>query len=300
MKYQTLGKSQLKSSRLIYGCMRIAESGKDKGKKAIEAALEAGYTHFDHADIYANGASENLFGEVLQENPGMREKLILTSKCGIRYAVPGKNVPKQYDFTKDYINKSVAGSLKRLQTDYLDVLLLHRPDYLMKQEEVAEAFDELHREGKVKYFGVSNFQPSKVRLLQSYLNMPLIVNQVEINIHNIDSFENGTLDQCQELKISPQAWSPLGGIAYPAKDSNFTKADEKRIREELAYQSEKYQVADWIIVLAWLLKHPAHIFPIIGSTKPQRIELAKEALQLKYERSDWYRILEARNGHKVP
>lgn len=300
MQYLTIQNTNLTSSRLIYGCMRIAELGQERGKEAIKAALKAGFTHFDHADIYANGVSESLFGEVLQENPGLREKLILTSKCGIRHEEPDKKLPKRYDFTKAYIKKSVEGSLSRLQTDYLDVLLLHRPDFLMNPEEVAEAFDELHHEGKVKHFGVSNFKPHSLRMLQSFLHMPLIVNQVEINIHNIDCFDDGTLAQCQEMHISPQAWSPLGGGAYPAKDSTFTKEDEKRIREELIYQSKKYQVTDWIIILAWLLKHPSNIFPIIGSTNPERIHQAKEALHLKYERSDWYRLLEARNGYKVP
>ena len=231
-----LGKSDILSSRIVYGCMRIAmDESTDitKGKQAVRTAIEEGYTHFDHADIYGGGRCEELFAEVLQEYPEVRDSLIITSKCGIRgRGNPGETDPARYDFSREYIIKSVEGSLTRLKIDFLDILLLHRPDYLSDPEEVSEAFQELHNSGKVKNFGVSNFLPSQVSLLQSFCPFPLLMNQVEINIHNIRSLLDGILDQCRELTISPQAWCPLGGVVYPAWGNTFTKEDEARIEKE--------------------------------------------------------------------
>ena len=285
--------------------MRIVGDGSDdgrkKGKNAVYAAIDSGINHFDHADIYGGGGSESLFGELLKESPGLRERLIITSKCGIRSKdKPTVGDPGRYDFSCDYIIRSVDGSLARLGTDHLDVLLLHRPDYLMESQEVARAFADLRSAGKVRYFGVSNFLPSKVSLLQSYLDMPLIMNQVEINIHRIDALTDGTLDQCIELGISPQSWCPLGGVAYPAWGNTFDATDEKRILDELNRQSGIYETEPWIVILAWLLAHPAGIFPIIGTTTPSRVKAASQALELDYSREDWYRLLEARNGRPVP
>ena len=300
-----LGKSNILSSRIVYGCMRIVGDNsiysRKKGKQAIRTAIEEGYTHFDHADIYGGGKCEELFSEILKENPGIRNKIIITSKCGIRGKnKPNKNDPARYDFSKDYIIKSVEGSLSRLKIECLDLLLLHRPDYLFNPEEVSETFQELRDSGKVSNFGVSNFQPSQVSMLQSYCPFPLLVNQVEINIHNIDALIDGTLNQCQELKITPQAWCPIGGIVYPAWGNTFSKEDEVRIKLEFDNQSKKYNTENWIIMLAWLLKHPSMILPIIGTTTPSRIKSAKQAFEIDYSREDWYRLLEARNGYPVP
>jgi predicted oxidoreductase len=306
MKKISIGNSTLKSSRFIYGCMRIAgdnsESDRKKGKQAIMSALDAGYNHFDHADIYGGGACESLFGEILAEKPDLREQIILTSKAGIRPRSNDNNsyAPTRYDFSKQYLLASVEGSLQRLHTDYLDMFLLHRPDYLFDVHEVAETFALLKASGKVKHFGISNFKPSQVELLKSAVSTPLLVNQVEINIHNIDTLLDGTLDQCQQYGITPIAWCPLGGVAYSAWGNTFAVADEQRIENELTKQSEKYGCAAWQIILAWLLKHPAEICPIIGSTTPERIVAAKQALTIDYSREDWYRLLEARNGQSVP
>ncbi|MBA6391893.1 aldo/keto reductase [Colwellia sp. BRX10-3] len=305
MKKISIGNSTIESSRFIYGCMRIAgdnsTSDRAKGKQAVMAALEAGYNHFDHADIYGGGTCESLFGELLAEQPYLREEIIITSKAGIR---PNNNedsyAPKRYDFSRQYLLSSVEGSLKRLNTDYLDMFLLHRPDYLFDVHEVAETFALLKASGKVKHFGVSNFKPSQVELLKSALSMPLLVNQVEINIHNIDTLLDGTLDQCQQQGITPIAWCPLGGVAYSAWGNTFSVEDEQRIERELNSQSKIYGCAPWQVILAWLLKHPANICPIIGSTTPERIVAAKQALALDYSREDWYRLLEARNGQAVP
>ncbi len=306
MNQISIGNSSLKSSRFIYGCMRIAgdnsATDRNKGKLAIQTALDNGYNHFDHADIYGGGECESLFGELVAEKPDLREQIILTSKAGIRPANKVKEpyASKRYDFSQRYLMNSVEASLKRLNTDYLDMFLLHRPDYLFDVEEVADTFALLKASGKVKHFGVSNFKPSQFELLKSKASMPLLVNQVEINIHNIDTFLDGTLDQCQQHGITPIAWCPLGGVAYSAWGNTFTPEDEGRIAHELAQQSEKHNCASWQIALAWLLKHPANICPIIGSTTPERIIAAKQALALDYSREDWYRLLEARNGQPVP
>lgn len=302
MQQIKLNSADISSSRLIYGCMRISgdntPADKAKGKLALRAALDAGYNHFDHADIYGGGHCESLFGEFLtelqQESPDIREQLIITSKAGIRFE------PQRYDFSADYLTTSVDNSLKRLNIDYLDMFLLHRPDYLFNAEQVAQTFQLLKANGKVKHFGVSNFSPSQVNLLQSALDEPLLVNQVEINIHNINSFTDGSLDQCQQLGITPIAWCPLGGVAYPAWGNTFSAGDESRIEAELASQAEYYNCSAWQLILAWLLKHPANICPIIGSTTPERIVAAKQALAIDYTHADWYRLLEARNGYQQP
>ncbi len=305
MKLQTVGKSELQSSRLVYGCMRIvgdnSNESRQKGKAAVRTAFESGFTHFDHADIYGGGKCEELFAEVLHEIPGMREKIIITSKCGIiGKGNPKPEFPARYDFSERHILNSVDGILRRLNTDYIDILLLHRPDYLFRAEEVARTFETLQKAGKVRHFGVSNFRPSQLSLLQKYCSMPLITNQVEINIHNITTLLDGTLDQCQENNISPQAWCPLGGVVYPAWGNTFTPETEKRIKAEFDRQAEKYNTENWIVMLAWLLKHPAQIFPIIGTTNSSRIEASLQALKINYCREDWYRLLEARNGQAVP
>jgi len=305
MQKINIKQTDFKSSRLIYGCMRISGNNtiddQLKGKLAIRTAIEAGYNHFDLADIYGSGASERLFSEVLKESPKLRDSLIITSKAGIR---PKKEessyAPTCYDFSEKYIMDSVDGILKRLQIDCLDMFLLHRPDYLFNAHDVAHAFALLKASGKVKHFGVSNFKTSQVELLRSAMSMPLITNQVEINIHNIDSLLDGTLDQCQQHSMMPMAWCPLGGVAYSAWGNTFSVDDELRIENELSKQASKYDSQAWQIVLAWLLKHPANICPIIGTTTPERIVAAKIALDLDYSREDWYRLLEARNGQSVP
>ena len=305
METLKLGKSDLTSSRLIYGCMRIvgdnSNTSREKGKQAVLSAYQEGYTHFDHADIYGDGRCEELFSEVLKEMPEIRENILITSKCGIvKNNNPNPGDPFRYDFSKAYIIKSVEGSLSRIKIDTLDILLLHRPDYLFQAEEVGSAFEELKASGKVRYFGVSNFIPSQFSLLQSFCPMPLILNQIEINIYNIDTLLDGTLDQCQELNITPQAWSPMKGVAYPASDNTFSEETEARIKAEFNLQAQKYGTDHTTIMLSWLLIHPTKMTPIIGSTNPTRIQTAKQALDLDYTREDWYRLFEARNGNPVP
>lgn len=305
METTVLGNSGLASSRLVYGCMRISgdnsPADREKGKQAIRAAIDAGYTHFDHADIYGGGACETLFSEVLGEIPQRREELLITGKCGIRLpGDPNQGDPKRYDFSRRFLLDSVDAILQRLGVDYLDLFLLHRPDYLFGAREVAGTLEMLEESGKVRHFGVSNFRPSQLSLLQSYCPMPLLVNQVEVNIDNMGAFSDGTLDQCQEFNISPMAWCPLGGVVYPAWGSTLTEEQAARIQAELTRQAEKYQTEKWIVILAWLLKHPAGILPIVGTTQPSRIRAATKSLELDYSAADWYRLLEARNGEEVP
>lgn len=305
MKKQEIGHSGIVSSRLVYGCMRIAGDGsqgdRQNGMLALRAALDEGYTQFDHADIYGQGACESLFGELVKASPEIRERILITGKCGIRnQGEPDPEAPGRYDLSAAHIQKSVETSLRRLHVERLDLLLLHRPDFLMRTEEVASAFDALKSSGKVVNFGVSNFSPSQVELLQSALSMPLLINQVEINLHNISTLTDGTLDQCQQRGITPQAWCPLATVAYPAWRNTFSNEDVQRIREELERQRSLYDTEDWLIALAWILKHPAGIAPIIGSTRPGRIAAAKRAFKIDYTREDWYRLLEARNGSPVP
>ena len=226
---------------------------------------------------------------------------MIASKCGIRFAGdPDGDSPGRYDFSSAHINKSVEGSLRRLGVERLDMLLLHRPDYLMDAAEVAGALESLQASGKVAHVGVSNFSPSQVDLLQSQLSLPLLVNQVEINIHNISAFTDGTLDQCQRLGISPQAWGPIGGVVRPAWRNTFSDEQQSRIHAEFDRQAARYGIDNWIVMLAWLLRHPAEICPIIGSTSPERIAAAKQAFDVSYAHEDWYRLLEARNGEPVP
>jgi predicted oxidoreductase len=280
--------------------MRIAgddgsTAARNRGKAAVRAAIENGYTLFDHADIYGAGACEEVFGEVLAESPGLRDGLIIQGKCGIRL-----DDIHRYDFSKSWIIESVENSLRRLGVEQLDVLLLHRPDYLMSIDETAAAFDALYAAGKVAEFGVSNFLPSTLTALQSASLRRLQANQVEINLHNVDALHNGVLDQCQSEHITPQAWCPLAGIAWEAWGNTFTEEQARRLKREAERQAEVYGVERWIIALAWLLKHPARICPIIGSTTPARIAAARKALSVDYSREDWYRLLEARNGEPVP
>jgi len=304
MQAALLGNSHTEVSRLIYGCMRIVGDGsseaRSRGKRAVQTAVDAGYTVFDHADIYGDGACEALFGELLKESPGLRERLIVVSKCGIRFAGdPDGSAPKRYDFSRQHISQSVEGSLSRLGIEQLDVLLLHRPDYLFDVRELAAVLLELKAAGKVRHFGVSNFSPSQVRLLTAVCDVPIEANQVEINLHRPDALTDGTLDQCQELGITPQAWAPLAGAVPQAGRTHFSDVDAARVRAELAEQAAHYGVDDWLIALAWLLRHPAGIAPVIGTTTPERIRASVAALDVAYTRDDWYRLWEARNGFAV-
>jgi predicted oxidoreductase len=220
MKTQPIGDTELTSTRLAYGCMRISgtwnpkeftDAHRERGEAALIAAYEAGYSLFDHADIYGRGLCETIHGGVLAKVPSMRNQILIATKCGVRFKDDPAGTVGRYDFSHEHIVRSCNGSLERLGTETIDIYQLHRPDVLMNPEEVAKAFTELHSSGKVRYFGVSNFTPSFVDTLQKALPFKLIVNQVEISLARRECFFDGTLDQCLREHITPLAWSPLGG-----------------------------------------------------------------------------------------
>ncbi|TAN36905.1 MAG: aldo/keto reductase [Verrucomicrobia bacterium] len=308
MKTITLGKSSLPSSRLAYGCWRIAETedaGRTTGRAAILAAIEAGYTLFDHADIYGKSRAEAAFGAVLRETPALRQQMLIATKCGIRFAgEPTPDAPFRYDFSAEHIIRACEGSLRRLAVETIDLYQLHRPDWLMDPHEVVAAFEQLRRQGKVREFGVSNFQPSQVALLQKACPFPLVVNQVEVSLAHLDCFQDGTLDQCQAEQITPLAWSPLAGGKLAEGARRLLPWQENyrvdAIVTELDAQAQSFGVARGTLALAWLLKHPAGIVPIVGSTQPEKIRAATQADQLHLSREQWYRLLEAARGERLP
>jgi len=318
LKTQQLGRSDLVSPRLAYGCWRICGTWDPSqvtperaaaGRAAVHAAYEAGYTLFDHADIYCAGMCETVFGQALREDRAMRDRILIATKCGIRFkGDPDPDSPARYDFSPEHILRSCEGSLKRLGVERIDLYQLHRPDYLMDPAAVAGAFEKLRSQGKVRHFGVSNFSPSQFTALQSACPMPLVVNQVEIHLGKLDAFEDGTLDQCLTQHVTPMAWSPLGGgllDPHPAPDQNY--GTPKPPREKLLplihlleQTATRYRATPALIALAWLLKHPAGIIPIVGSVTPARIKEATRAGSIDLSREDWYRLLVAARGEPLP
>jgi predicted oxidoreductase len=307
MKTQRIADTDLTSTRLAYGCMRIAgtwnpaEMTPEKQENAhncLIVAYEAGYRLFDHADIYARGMSESLHGEVLSKIPSMRRDIVIATKCGVRFKDDPPGSVGKYDFSYDHILKSCDGSLKRLGIETIDIYQLHRPDVLMDPEEVCRAFEKLHGDGKVRYFGVSNFTPSYVDTLQKALPFKLVVNQVEISLTHRDCFFDGTLDQCIRENITPLSWSPLGGGWI----SGATVSDDKvkaHLLEEMDAVAAIYSLDRATLALAWLLKHPSRIIPIVGSANPVRIKASTKADAVEISREDWYRLLVAAQGHPM-
>lgn len=309
-----LGQSPVTASRLAYGCWRIAGSwepakvtaeGMAAGRRAVLAAYEAGYTLFDHADIYCGGRCEEVFGQVLKEVPDLRRNIVIASKCGIRFPdEPFAGAPYRYDFSSEHIQRSCEASLKRLGIDCLDLFQLHRPDYLGDPHEVAGAFAVLLDAGKARAFGVSNCRPSFLTALQKACPFPLVVNQVEISLAHRTALEDGTLDQCLAEQITPMAWSPLGGGQLADGATRILPSQEgygsDRLFHVLDELAQKHETSRSNIALAWLLKHPAKIVPIIGSTNPDRIRDAVKALAVNLSREEWYELLIAARGEKLP
>lgn len=314
MKTQILGSSGLVSSRLSYGCMRISGTWdpadytakmESAGKKAVLAAVDAGYTLFDHADIYGMGLCESLFGKVLKENKGLRKRVFIATKCGIRWAgEPKADAPHRWDFSYKHILWSCEQSLKRLGIDCIDIYQLHRPDFLANPIEIARAFTKLKKDGKVREFGVSNFLPSLMSAVQKACPMPLIVNQVEIHLARLDCLNDGTLDQCLEKNVTPLSWSPLAGGLLG--DGGKPGADDTRrdklnaLLALLDKLAKRHGVSRTVISLAWLLKHPAGIIPIVGTVKPERIRDAVKADKVDLTREEWYSLLIAARGEGLP
>ena len=268
-------------------------------RTALLAAYEAGYTLFDHADIYCRGECETHHGLLLKDSPELRRQTIIATKCGIRPQT--EDAPGRYDFSKGWIVKSCEESLKRLGVDQIDLYQLHRPDVLMNPEEVADAFDVLHERGMVRWFGVSNFLPFHVSLLKRFLPFPIVVNQVEVSLTRLDCFSDGTLDQCLAEGITPLSWSPLGGgVLGTGGKPREGKPLDWPIQGALDKVAVERGVSRTVVALAWLLKHPAKIVPIVGSANPAHIRDAVAADSLDLTREEWYALYIAGRGERMP
>lgn len=319
-----LQKRGIDASRIALGCMPmgggwnrdpIEPAHIKQAHEAVEAALSIGINFFDHADIYTRGKAETVFGQVLRERPGLRERMLIQSKCGIRLE-DGPDEPQRYDFSREHILGSVDGSLQRLGIDYLDVLLLHRPDPLMDPDEVAEALAVLKRSGKVRAFGVSNMSAGQIRLLQASLDEPLIVNQLQLSLGHCgwidqgihlnravakdDTFPEGTLEYCRLENIQLQAWGPLDQGMFTGRNIDGESESVKQTAALVARLAEKKSTTREAIVLAWLLKHPAGIQAIIGTLNPQRIRACGDAEKIDLTREEWYQLYVSARGRRIP
>lgn len=324
LKTYRIAHTPFSATRIAYGCMNICGAWNttpltDQGRKtalaSVRAALDAGINFFDHADIYVWGKCEDAFSSIWKEMPGLREKVIIQTKCGIRAEnEPFEGAGLRYDFSRQHMISSVEGSLRRLKTDYIDILLLHRPDALMEPAEVAAAFEHLCASGKVRHFGVSNFSALQIELLKRTLQQPLVVNQLELSVvHNqmINSgllanqdvatpiHAEGILEYCWLNNITIQAWSPM---AHGKIAKALTGQGDERMRAvaELATTlGKKKGVSMDAILIAWLLRHPAGIQPIIGTTQPDRIRDSCKADDIELTREEWYWLLSAGRGSKM-
>lgn len=286
-----------KLSKIIQGYWRLAEwqMSAQQLLSFINGHLELGITSVDHAHVYGKPPCESLFGESLKLDSQLRGKIEIISKCGINPPESG-NVA-HYNATKEAMIASVETSLKRLGTDYLDVLLIHRPDFLIDADEVADAFELLKNQGKVKYFGVSNFSVGQFDLLQSRLDFPLITNQIELNPVNLDVLECGLLEYLQKNRVSPMAWSCLGGGRVFSEDSEQMQSLRSTLQnlvEELGAESIDQ------VIYAWVMKLPCRPLPILGSGHLDRVKAAVGSINLNMNHEQWYRVWQASNGHPVP
>lgn len=306
MKQITMGKQKLTAPAIIAGCMRLADFDKQQMNHFIHTSLELGVNFFDHADIYGDGKSEEIFGEAMKNDTSLhREDMIIQSKCGIRKGF--------YDLSKKHILDSVDNSLQRLQTEYLDVLLLHRPDALVEPEEVADAFDTLKKSGKVRYFGVSNHKPMQIELLQKYVEEPLVINQMQFSIPVSNMIANGmevnmetngavdrdgsVLDYCRLHDITIQAWSPF---QMPGWKGCFLGSEEyPELNNKIQELADKHQVSGTTIATAWILRHPAGMQVIAGTTSEERLKEVVQACTVGLSREEWYQLYLAA-GHPLP
>ncbi|MFC4776308.1 aldo/keto reductase family oxidoreductase [Paenibacillus sp. GCM10023252] len=324
MRMMPLRQHNIEASRLVLGCMGLGGGWDEspitadhlkQGREVVDAALSIGINMFDHADIYTRGKAEKVFGQVLKDSPGLREQMIIQSKCGIKFA-DGQGLPGRFDFSREHILTSVDGILERLGIEYLDILLLHRPDALMEAEEVGDAIQLLKSSGKVRAFGVSNMSEGQIRLLQAYSSEPFIVNQLEMSLEKIGFLENGvhvnqlaardnvfpegTLEYCQLNGIQIQAWSPLARGIYSGRDvSEHKESVQATAKLVQHYAAEKSTTAE-AIVLAWLMKHPAQIQPVIGTANPDRIQACADAEKVVLTRDEWYTLYVSSRGVPLP
>lgn len=306
MKYITLGNSELKVPAIAVGCMRLDELDVDNAAEYIDGCLEIGANFFDHADIYGKGECEEIFGKAVHMLSHTRDKYFIQSKCGI---VPGK----MYDLSRDYILQSVDGILKRLDTDYLDMLVLHRPDALVEPQEAAEAFDRLEKAGKVRYFGVSNQKPMQIELLKKYVGQPLLVNQLQFSLPVSNMIANGlevnmtsegsadrdgsVLDYCRLHDITIQAWSPFQMGNW--KGLFLGSSEYTELNELMQQMGEKYDATDNMMATAWIMRHPANMQMIAGTMNLKRMQGIARASELVLTREEWYSLYLAA-GHILP
>lgn len=305
MKRLTVGTSSLEAPEVVLGCMRIAGMADAAVDELVSAALESGIDFFDHADIYGGGKSEEVFARSISRLGIDRSRLVLQSKCGIRQG--------QFDFSREHILSSVDGILKRLDTDYLDILLLHRPDALVEPEEVADAISQLQESGKVRHFGVSNHNPGQVELLQASLPMKLQANQLQFSITNTGMIDRGLnvnmqidrsvdrdggiLDYCRLKKITVQPWSPFQFGFF--KGAFLGHPDWADLNKAIDSVAAEYGVSSTTMAIAWILRHPAHMQPVIGTTNPQRVRDSAAASGVELSRAHWYEIYRAA-GNVLP
>lgn len=284
------------NSKIIIGCMSWGKWGKHFSTKEqvemINFCLENGNSVFDHADLYGDYTTESEFGKAIKESNIKREEINIISKCGIQN--PGQtrsNIVKHYNYSKDYIIWSAENSLRNLNTDYLDVFLLHRPSPLMNPTEITEAITILKKEGKIINFGVSNFTPEQVDLINR--ETPVLFNQIEFSLVNNSAMVNGSLAHMQNNNIQPMSWSPLGKFFQENNDQI------ERIKKEVVDLSNKYNVTEDTILLSWILKHPSNIFPVIGTTNKERIRNANKAIDIDLDLEDWFILWQASLGKEV-
>jgi predicted oxidoreductase len=305
MKRINIGNGAISASEISLGCMRIAPLSQTEASLLINTALEEGINFFEHADIYGDSKAEEVFAQTVDMRPGAREKFLIQTKCGIRQGY--------YDFSKDHILASVDGSLRRLKTDYLDALLLHRPDALMEPEEVAEAFAILHDSGKVKYFGVSNHNPMQIELLKKYLRHKIIINQLQLSITNTGMIDSGLhvnmkvdssvdrdgsiLEYCRLNDITIQAWSPFQFGFFEGVFLDNDKFPE--LNKTINKIAKGKGVPNAAIAIAWILRHPAKIQPIVGTTNPKHLKDICKASQVELSRQEWYELYRAA-GNTIP
>ncbi|MFC4455989.1 aldo/keto reductase [Deinococcus sonorensis] len=305
MRTQKLGTSSLEVPVLAVGCMRINTLDKAQAERFVGAAMEQGANFFDHADIYGGGTCEEIFADAVHMSSSVREQMILQSKCGIRQGM--------FDFSREHILSSVDGILKRLRTDYLDILLLHRPDALVEPEEVAAAFDELEQAGKVRHFGVSNQTPHQMALLKKHVKQPIVANQLQLSITNATmitrgfnvNMENETavdrdgdvLDYCRLHDITVQPWSPFQFGFFEGVFIGNEKFPE--LNATLDEVAANHGVNSTTIAIAWLLRHPAHMQPVTGTMNIGRLQDCCKAAEVQLSREEWYRITRAA-GNKLP
>jgi predicted oxidoreductase len=293
----------------------IADETRRKAIQIIRTTLDQGINFYDHADIYCRGKSEEVFSGIWKEVPSLREKIIVQSKCGIRPGWDDPNMPTRYDFSYEHIMRSVEGSLQRLQTEYLDVLLLHRPDPLIEPEEVARAFDELHQSGKVRWFGVSNQTAAQMAYLSHYLRQPIVANQLAFNIihtHLLDegvifnqdnpklTRNEGTLEYCRLHNITLQAWGALAWGRLTGRATDPPQPNITRTSALVSAMATQKGVSPEAILVAWILRHPARVQAIIGTTNAERIKASCEGDGVELTRDEWYKLYVAGRGENLP